>query len=1059
MALSNLLQKNRTFLFTISFILTSLITTVLITSNQVNLTNNESSIEGFDTQIPKESYVYYEDTTGFAYGVYVSGDYAYVAAATSGLVVINISDPTNPGAPIYEVTTGFSMDVYVSGDYAYVADGWGFGLAIIDISDPKDPEAPVYEATGAAYGVYVSGDYAYVAAYTSGLAVINISDPTNPGAPVYMNTDGTANGVYVSGDYAYVADGSKGLAVIDISDPKDPGAPVYSEDTDGYANDVYVSGDYAYVADSVPGLAVINISDPKDPGAPVYEDTTGVANDVYVSGDYAYVADDINGLAVINISDPTNPGTPVYEDTTGTANGVYVSGDYAYMADYSGFAVIDISVPINPGMPFYEDTTGAANDVYVSGDYAYVADYTSGLTVIDISDPTNPGTPVNESTPGYAYGVYVSGDYAYVADGSKGLTVINISDPTNPGTPVNEDTTGTANGVYVSGDYAYVADDINGLAVINISDPTDPGTPIYQNTDGVAYDVYVSGDYAYVADFLGLAVIDISDPTKPIKPIYYESTSGYASGVYVSGDYAYLANWESGLAIIDISDPTNPGTPVYYEDTTGAAGDVYVSGDYAYVADYGGLAVINISDPTNPGAPVYMNTTGTAYGVYVNGDYAYVADWGSGLAVIQIRKRADMVDPIIINAPSDLTVESGYIGKNISWTATDSNPDTYTVELQGIGTVAGPTTWISGVEITYNIPNGLAVGVYVYMVNFTDNNGNSINNSATVTVNDTTKPTIISASSDLTVESGYIGQSISWTVTDPNPDTYTIDLQGVGVVAGPIAWISGLNITYDIPDGFAVGVYVYMINLTDDYGNFINNSITITVNDTTNPTIISAPSNLAVELGYTGRSISWTATDPNPDTYAIELQGVEIVATTWISGVVITYNIPNGFTTGVYVYTVNFTDDYGNSINDSVTFTVGDTTNPTIISAPSDLTVELGYTEQSLSWTATDLNPNTYTIELQGSGIVAGPTAWSSGLTMTYDIPDGFAVGVYVYTVNFTDDYGNSINDSVIFTIEDAGTGDGEVAIPGASFEITLIISISTIASIIIMKKKKHQYL
>jgi len=295
---------------------------------------------------------------------------------------------------------------------------------------------------------------------------------------------------------------------------------------------------------------------------------------------------------------------------------------------------------------YYEDTTGFALGVYVSGDYAYVVVWDSGLAVIDISDPTNPGMPVYEDTTGYAYGVYVSGDYAYVVDGSDGLAVINISDPTNPGTPVYEDTTGSARSVYVSGDYAYVADGSYGLAVINISDPTNPGTPVYEDTTGNAYGVYVSGDYAYVADFtFGLAVIDISDPTNPGTPVY-ENTTGSARSVYVSGDYAYVADGNSGLAVIDISDPTNPGTPIY-EDTTGYAYGVYVSGDYAYVADWdSGLAVINISDPTNPGMPIYEDTTGGAFGVYVSGDYAYVAD-GLGLAVIQIRRRYDIVDPII----------------------------------------------------------------------------------------------------------------------------------------------------------------------------------------------------------------------------------------------------------------------------------------------------------------------------------------------------------------------------------------------------------------------------
>jgi hypothetical protein len=424
-----------------------------------------------------------------------------------------------------------------------------------------------------------------------------------------------------------------------------------------------------------------------------------------------------------------------------------------------------------------------------------------------------------------------------------------------------------------------------------------------------------------------------------------------------------------------------------------------VSGDYAYVADgNSGLAVIDISDPTNPGTPIYEDTTGEANDIYVSGDYAYVADGGSGLAVIQVRKRFDMEVPIISNAPSDITVEAGYTGQSLSWTATDANPDTYTIELQGTGIVAGPTAWTSGNVINYFIID-----------------------SVTFTVDDTTNPTITNAPSDLTVEFGYTGQSISWTATDPNPNTYTIELQGTGIVAGPTPWTSGNAINYNIPDGFGVGAYIYTVTFTDDYDHFITDSVTFTVDDTTNPTITNAPSDITVETGYTGQSISWTATDANPDTYTIELQGTGVVAgpTPWMSGNAINYNIPNGFGVGAYIYTVTFTDDYDHFITNSVTFTVGDTTNPTITNAPSDLTVEFGYTGQSISWTATDANPDTYTIELQGTGVVRGPTAWTSGVAITYAIPNGFTLGVYVYTVNFADDYGNFITDSVTFTVED----------------------------------------
>ncbi|KKN43244.1 hypothetical protein LCGC14_0705050 [marine sediment metagenome] len=107
---------------------------------------------------------------------------------------------------------------------------------------------------------------------------------------------------------------------------------------------------------------------------------------------------------------------------------------------------------------------------------------------------------------------------------------------------------------------------------------------------------------------------------------------------------------------------------------------------------------------------------------------------------------------------------------------------------------------------------------------------------------------------------------------------------------------------------------------------------------------------------------------------------------------------------------------------------IPDTINPAIISTPSDLTVELGYTGQNLSWTATDSHPNTYTIELQGSGIVEGPTAWTSGVPIIYNIPDDFAVGTNTYNVTFTDESGNSLSDTVnVIVIESTGTAGGSI--------------------------------
>ena len=630
----------------------------------------------------------YEDTDGSAHGVTISGNYAYIADETSGLAIIDISDPTNPGTPVYKATSYKAKSVAVSGNYAYVIDQ-SSGLAIIDISDKANPGSPSYTATnanmGTALAVAVSGNYAYVAASFAGLVIINISDPTSPGTPNYYDTNGMAFGVTVSGNYAYVADRATGLAIFDISNPASPGTPIYV-DTNGEARGVAISGNYAYVADKDAGLAIIDISDPTSPGTPVYVDTNGEAKGIAISGNYAYVADKDAGLAIIDISDPTNPGNPVYRDTNDEAKRVTISGNYAYVADgTSGLAIIPLNVSN------ITDTSGSGATLTLPSPGATNSLGANKAILIDNTDPTVSNVTSTAANGSYKVGnvipiivefsevVNVSGTPQLTLETGSSDAVVNYSSGTgtnsltfnytvasdhttsdldyvatnslllptpNPGTPVYRDTDGVAHRVTVNGNYAYVGDGSSGVAIINITDPTNPGTPVYRDTNFHAYEVAISGNYAYVADgYSGLAIIDISDPTNPGTPVYRD-TDAYAWGVTVSGNYAYLSDGYSGLAIIDITDPTNPGTPIY-RDTNGAALGVTISGNYAYLADNdSGLAIIDITDPTNPGTPVYRDINGDALRVAISGNYAYLANNDSGLAIIDISDPTNPGTPV-----------------------------------------------------------------------------------------------------------------------------------------------------------------------------------------------------------------------------------------------------------------------------------------------------------------------------------------------------------------------------------------------------------------------------
>ena len=82
------------------------------------------------------------DTIDYASGVYISGDYAYVANGVDGLWIIDVSRPEDPTDVGFFDTGGLALGVYVTGNYVYVADG-DDGLYILrnDLITREDMES------------------------------------------------------------------------------------------------------------------------------------------------------------------------------------------------------------------------------------------------------------------------------------------------------------------------------------------------------------------------------------------------------------------------------------------------------------------------------------------------------------------------------------------------------------------------------------------------------------------------------------------------------------------------------------------------------------------------------------------------------------------------------------------------------------------------------------------------------------------------------------------------------------------------------------------------------
>jgi hypothetical protein len=97
----------------------------------------------------------------------------------------------------------------------------------------------------------------------------------------------------------------------------------------------------------------------------------------------------------------------------------------------------------------------------------------------------------------------------------------------------------------------------------------------------------------------------------------------------------------------------------------------------------------------------------------------------------------------------------------------------------------------------------------------------------------------------------------------------------------------------------------------------------IAYGETTDP-VVDSPSDFSVVEGYTGVNITWTATDANPLTYAVidNETGTVVSPSSWTSGVPIVVDIPEGYTPGHYLITINLQDERGNLASDSVIMTV-----------------------------------------------------------------------------------------------------------------------------------------
>ncbi len=161
------------------------------------------------------------DLPGTAYGIDVSGNYAYVAALSAGLRVIDVSFPTALQEVATLQTGGQAYDVHIVENKAYIACS-NAGFVIADISVPTSPSVlGSANPGGDIRQVLVKGNYAYLADWNGKVWVYNILNPATPYAETFYTLSSTVHNLALFHQSVVVANGSAGLTI--LANPFDTG--------------------------------------------------------------------------------------------------------------------------------------------------------------------------------------------------------------------------------------------------------------------------------------------------------------------------------------------------------------------------------------------------------------------------------------------------------------------------------------------------------------------------------------------------------------------------------------------------------------------------------------------------------------------------------------------------------------------------------------------------------------------------------------------------------------------------------------------------------------------
>ncbi|MDP8207532.1 MAG: T9SS type A sorting domain-containing protein [Candidatus Electryonea clarkiae] len=515
----------------------------------------------------------------------------------------------------------YAYDVDIAGDFVYVATNTS-GLSIVDISNPEEPIEINYIFDGDnVRGVEVSGDFAYLWVSGEGLHIVDISDPTDPLQVGFLQHQLTGE-FCVDGDLVFVeirvGNADYVVNVIDISDPENPEitGQVALQQFNHVSWCITAEDEYAYLScyyimENESEIFVIDATDPEQPEISDSAIIDGWSKDIAVEGDFVYIGQQPDGIVVVDVSDPEDIEIVTeVRCPRGSVLLLEVENSILYILADAGFSVMDFSDPLDAeqiaSLQISHPHRSSWVEIVVQDDLVVVLNSTAGIFQVQFNDQDQLELISQYCLFGVTSRIALYGDYLYeLLSVNLEVKIVDISDPEQPVLiglfPITEFQWGLSGTDMKIFNGLLFATNCNEIRIFDLDDPEDPeliSILELPGENGRSYTYLNIFGSLFCAKNSGVIyTIDITIPDDPMILDVFEIDNRSEDMAYSEG-YLYLLNW-SDLTVLDITDPED----ISLERTLNLNGpntEILISQNIIFLLSTEQLILFDNTEPGNP---------------------------------------------------------------------------------------------------------------------------------------------------------------------------------------------------------------------------------------------------------------------------------------------------------------------------------------------------------------------------------------------------------------------------------------------------------------------------